>query len=336
MRKLLFLATFFLVVHAPLAVATDTTGAGSSFVNPAMAKWADSYYKSTGNKINYQSIGSGAGIAQVKGGTVDFGASDKPLMSDELAKNAMGQFPIVIGGVVPIVNIKGIKSGELHFSGSVLASIFMGTITRWNDRAIQGENPKVKLPDAQITVVHRADGSGTTFNWTNYLSKVSPEWKKKVGDGTAVNWPIGVGGKGNEGVAAYVSRLQYSIGYVEYAYVVQNKFTYALIKNAAGNYVKPSAASFQEAAMSADWVHTKDFYLIMTDAPGANAYPVTATVFVLMPKKPVRVEESKAALHFFDWALSKGQNEARALDYVPLPDALVEQVKRYWKQEFGY
>jgi phosphate transport system substrate-binding protein len=316
------------------AIATDVTGAGSTFVYPILAKWSADYSVKTGDRLNYQSIGSGGGIAQIKAGTVDFGATDKPLSPEELTQAGLGQFPVVIGGVIPVVNIAGIKPGQVKFSGAVLADIYLGKITKWNDAAVRALNAGVTLPDADITVVHRSDGSGTTFNWVNYLSKVSPTWKSQVGEGTSVSWPVGVGGKGNEGVAAYVNRIQNSIGYVEYAYVLQNKMTYGLVQNRAGKFITPDAKSFQAAAATADWATAKDFFLVMTDAPGADAYPVTATTFVLMYKKPKEASRSKAVLKFFTWALESGQPQASALDYVPLPPALAKQIEAYWKTTF--
>jgi len=336
MRRFLVAAALVAALpgFAGSAQAAEATGAGSTFVFPILAKWADDYLAVKSDKINYQSIGSGGGIAQIKSGTVDFGASDMPMKPEELAKLGLGQFPLVIGGVVPVVNIDGIKPGELRFTGAVLADIFLGKIKVWNDPALQQLNPDVKLPTAAITVVHRSDGSGTTFNWANYLSKVSPEWKDKVGEGTAVEWPVGVGGKGNEGVAAFVTQSKNSIGYVEYAYVLQNHMTYGLVQNRTGTFIKPDAESFQAAAESADWATAKDFYLIMTDAPGAKAYPVTATVFMLMYKQPKNPPRTKVAIDFFLWALENGQKQAAALDYVPLPPGLVKQIEAYWKTQF--
>jgi phosphate transport system substrate-binding protein len=243
--------------------------------------------------------------------------------------------PLVIGGVVPVVNVEGIKPGELHFSGPVLADIFLGKIKTWNDAALQKLNPDLKLPASAITVVHRSDGSGTTFNWVNYLSKVSPEWKAKVGEGTAVEWPIGVGGKGNEGVAAFVAQSRFSIGYVEYAYAVQNKMAYGQVQNRAGQIIRPDAESFQAAAASGDWANTKDFYLVMTDAPGEKAYPITATAFMLMYKQPKNAERAGVAFDFFKWALENGQKQADSLDYVPLPPVLIQQIESYWKAQFA-
>jgi len=308
------------------------TGAGSTFVYPVLSAWAADYSKQAGIDVNYQSIGSGGGIAQVKAGTVDFGASDKPLAPDELAKADLAQFPIVIGGVVPVVNISGLQPGKLRLTGPVLADIYAGKIKSWNDPAIAKVNAGVTLPSASITVVHRSDGSGTTFNFTHYLGQVSPGWKSGPGEGTTVSWPAGVGGKGNEGVAGYVKQIPNSIGYVEYAYVLQNHMTYAVLQNSAGSFVAPNAASFSAAAASADWKNAKDFDLVMTNAPGAGAYPITATTFILMPRQPKNEASSQAALNFFRFALGKGQDRAQKLDYVPLPADLVQQVETYVSQ----
>ncbi len=320
-------------IPAYSAAAQEITGAGSTFVYPVLAKWSDTYSKKTGVHINYQSIGSGGGIAQIKAATVTFGATDKPLDPPTLAAGGLAQFPSVVGGIVPVVNLKGVAPGRLKFTGAMVADMFLGKIKKWNDPVITAANPGVALPNLDITIVHRSDGSGTTFNWVNYLSKVSPDWKAKVGEGTSVSWPTGVGGKGNEGVAAYVDRIKGALGYVEYAYVLQNKMTYGLIQNKAGAYVAPNTASFQAAAASADWVHAKDFFLVMTDAPGAQAYPVTATTFILMYKKPKDAAQSKAALDFFKWSFEHGQPEAEALNYVPLPTALVKQIEGYWTSQ---
>lgn len=312
----------------------EVTGAGSTFVYPILEKWSTTFAADTGNTIKYQSIGSGGGIAQIKGATVDFGASDMPLKSDELAKLDLGQFPLVIGGVVPIVNIDGVQSGRIRFTGALLADIFLGKVKKWNDPAIKAVNPELTLPNAGINVVHRLDGSGTTFNWTNYLSKQSAEWRDSVGEGTSVEWPVGVGGRGNEGVAVYVTQSKNSIGYVEYAYAVHYKMPFGLVQNQAGRFVMPNAESFRAAAESADWAGTKDFYLVMTDAAGENAYPVTAASFVLMYKKPKDINRTKLALDFFRWALEQGQNQAHELDYVPLPPPVVKQIEAYWKTNF--
>jgi phosphate transport system substrate-binding protein len=317
-------------------VAAQITGAGATFIYPLLSQWSDAYNKATGHKINYQSIGSGGGIAQIKAGTVDFGSSDKPLPSDELAASGLGQFPSAIGGVVAVVNLDGIASGKLRLTGPVLADIYLGNITKWNDAAIAALNPGVTLPDTKINVVHRSDGSGTTFNFVNYLSKVSPTFKSKVGEGTSVQWPGGIGGKGNEGVAAYVKQIKGSIGYVELAYASQNGMTFASMQNSAGNWVQPTADSFQAAASSADWASAHDFNLVITNAPGATAWPITATNFILMYKQPKDAKRSADTLAFFKWALENGQAQAKSLDYVPLPPALVQQVETYWSSEFKH
>jgi phosphate transport system substrate-binding protein len=305
------------------------TGAGSTFVYPVLSAWAADYQKQSGTSVNYQSIGSGGGISQVEAGTVDFGATDQPLKSDELAKNGLAQFPVVVGGIVPVVNIPGLASGKLKLTGPVLADIYQGKIKNWNDAVIAKLNPGLNLPNAAIATVHRSDGSGTTFNFTHYLSQVSPAWKSGPGEGKTVAWTGGVGGKGNEGVAAYVKQLPNSIGYVEYAYVMQNGMTYALLQNAAGNFVAPSAASFAAAAATADWAHAPDFNLVMTNAAGANAYPIAASTFILLHKQPKDKAKSNAAIAFFKYALEHGQGQAKKLDYVPLPDALVKQIETY-------
>jgi phosphate transport system substrate-binding protein len=305
------------------------TGAGSTFVYPVLSAWSADYSRSNGTKVNYQSIGSGGGITQIKSGTVDFGASDKPLTPDELSAAGLAQFPVIIGGVVPVIHVAGIDKAQLKLTGSLLADIFAGKVKSWNDPAIVKLNPGLKLPDVKITAVHRSDGSGTSFNFTHYLSQVSPSWKASVGEGTSVKWAGGVGGKGNEGVAAYVNQIPGSIGYVEYAYVLQNKMAWAFVQNAAGNYVAPSADSFQAAAASADWKNSKDFFLVMTNATGAQAYPITASTFVLMARQPRDKGRSDAALKFFKWSLESGQDQAKKLDYVPLPGDLVKQIEDY-------
>ena len=315
--------------EAPAAGGVTITGAGSTFVYPVLSAWASDYNARSGMKVNYQSIGSGGGISQVKGGTVDFGATDQPLSSDELAQSGLAQFPVVIGGIVPVVNLAGIEPGKLRLTGPLLADIFAGKVKSWNDPAIVSINPGVKLPNAAIAVVHRSDGSGTTFNFTHYLSQVSPGWKSTAGEGKTVDWPTGVGGKGNEGVAGYVKQIPNSVGYVEYAYVLQNGMSYAALQNSAGNFVVPSAETFSNAAETADWAKATDFNLVMTNAPGANAYPITATTFILMPRQPKDKAKSDAALSFFKYALESGQSQAKSLDYVPLPDALVKQIESY-------
>lgn len=309
--------------------SSGVTGAGSTFVYPVLSAWAADYKKQGGPDINYQSIGSGGGIAQVKAGTVDFGATDQPLASDDLAKSKLAQFPIVIGGIVPVVNIADMPPGKLRLTGPVLADIFAARVKNWNDPEITKLNPGLNLPAAAIAVVHRSDASGTTFNFTHYLSQVSPAWKSGPGEGKSVKWPTGIGGKGNEGVAAYVKQIPNAIGYVEYAFVVQNDMPYAALQNAAGNWVSPSVESFSNAAESADWKDAKDFNLVMTNAPGANSYPLTATTFILMPKEPADKARSDAALAFFRYALTKAQKAAQNLDYVPLPASLAKQIDAY-------
>ena len=311
-----------------LASAQDVTGAGATFPAPMYAKWADAYNKATGVRINYQSVGSGAGIKQIKSKTVDFGASDMPLTDEDLARDGLVQFPTVIGGVVPVVNIAGITPGQIKLTGAALGDIFLGKITKWNDAALTALNPGVPLPAADIAVVRRADGSGTSFIFTNYLSKVNAEWKTKVGEGTAVNWPIGAGGKGNEGVAAFVQRLPNSIGYLEYAYVKQNKMTYTLLKNKDGQFVKPSDDAFKAAAAGADW--TKSFYQVTTDQPGKEAWPISNPTYILMHKAQDKPANASNALKFFEWAYNNGDKTADDLDYVPLPAAVKELVRKHW------
>jgi len=315
------------------AWATDVTGAGSTFVYPLISQWSADYNSATGTKVNYSSIGSGGGIAQIKAATIDFGASDKPMAPDELAQFGLAQFPIVIGGVVPVVNIDGVAPGKLRLDGATLAKIFLGTITQWNDPAIVALNPGVPLGTGAISVVHRSDGSGTTFNFVNYLSKVSSDWKSKVGEGTSVQWPVGVGGKGNEGVAAYVKQIKNSIGYVELEYALKTGMSYTALKNHAGNFVEPGLDTFEAAAASADWAGAKDFQLVITDAPGANAWPVAASVFVIVYKQPKDAARSKSAFDFFRWALEKGKPRAKELNYVALPASLVTMIEKYWATE---
>ncbi|MEJ7929588.1 phosphate ABC transporter substrate-binding protein PstS [Ramlibacter sp. AN1015] len=316
---------------ASFASAQEVTGAGASFPAPLYSKWAAEYNKATGVKVNYQSVGSGAGIRQIDAKTVAFGASDMPLKDEELEKKGQVQFPTVIGGVVPVINVKGIQPGQLKLNGQVLGDIFLGKIKKWDDPAIKALNPGLPLPDATIAPVRRADGSGTTFIFTNYLSKVNPEWKEKVGEGTAVNWPAGAGGKGNEGVAAFVGRLPNSIGYVEYAYVKQNKMNYAQVQNANGQFVNPEDASFKAAAAGADW--SKSFYQILTNQPGAQSWPITGATFILMHKQQDKPEQAAEALKFFDWAYKNGDKTAEDLDYVPMPDAVKQQVRKLWSNQ---
>ncbi len=324
------LATLVLAVAGQSAIAEEVTGAGASFPAPIYAKWADSYNKATGVRVNYQSVGSGAGIRQIKGKTVDFGASDAPLKDDELQADGLIQFPMVIGGVVPVVNIKGVEPGKLKLSGAVLGDIYLGKIKKWNDPAIAGLNPGIALPDAQIAPVRRADGSGTSFLFTNYLSKTNAEWKEKVGEGTAVNWPTGAGGKGNEGVSAFVQRLPNSIGYVEYAYAKQNKMTYVQLRNQSGAFVSPDDATFKAAAAGADW--SKSFYQVLTDQPGKDAWPITGATFILMHAKQDKPGQATAALKFFDWAYGNGDKSAEELDYVPMPDPVKKAARAAWKR----
>ncbi len=310
------------------AGAQDVTGAGASFPAPLYSKWASDYNKATGVKINYQSVGSGAGIRQIDAKTVDFGASDAPLKDEELAKKNQMQFPTVIGGVVPVVNIKGITPGQLKLNGQLLGDIYLGKVAKWNDAAIRALNPALALPDAAIAVVRRADGAGTSFIFTNYLSKVNTEWKTKVGEGTAVNWPTGAGGKGNEGVAAFVGRLPNSIGYVEYAYVKQNKMVYAMLQNAAGNFVGPDDSAFKAAAAGAEW--SKSFYQILTNQPGKDAWPITGATFILMHKVQDKPAQAAASLKFFEWAYKHGDKTADDLDYVPMPAVVKAQIEKAW------
>ncbi len=327
----LALAVSSAVLFAAGAQAADITGAGASFPAPIYAKWADAYQKATGNRVNYQSIGSSGGIRQITAKTVDFGASDMPLKPEALQKDGLQQFPTVVGGVVPVVNLQGIKPGDLKFSGKLLADIYQGKITKWNDKAIAELNPGVALPDQDIGVVRRADGSGTTFVFTNYLSKVSPEWKEKIGEGTAVQWPVGLGGKGNEGVSAFVQRLPGSIGYVEYAYAKQNKLAHAIMQNKDGEFVEPSEASFAAAAEGADWSKSA-FYEILTEQPGKKAWPITSATFILMHSKQDKPAQALEALKFFDWAYANGGKMASELDYVPLPQATIDLIRKSWGQ----
>ena len=316
---------------AAVASAADITGAGATFPYPIYAKWAAAYHQATGIGLNYQAIGSGGGIKQINAKTVDFGASDMPLKPEVLAKSGLMQFPTVIGGAIPTVNIKGIKPGELKLTGALLGDIYLGKVTKWNDPAIVALNPGVKLPGMAISVVHRSDGSGTSFIWSNYLSKVSPEWKDKVGVGTSLDWPTGVGGKGNQGVANYVQRINGSIGYVEYAYVLQNHMAYVKMKNREGNFVAPSAESFMAAAAGADWSAAPGMYLILTDAPGAQAWPIAGATFILMHTVQDKPANAKQVLEFFKWAYADGDKMAEALDYVPMPDNVVSLIESSWK-----
>ena len=318
------------VLSANPLFAQEITGAGATFPAPIYSKWAADYNKATGVKVNYQSVGSGAGIKQIDSKTVDFGASDMPLTDDELSKKGQIQFPTVIGGVVPVINIKGINPGQLKLTGQVLGDIFLGKITKWDDSAIKALNPTLPLPDAAIAPVRRADGSGTSFLFTNYLSKVNAEWKTKVGEGTAVNWPTGAGGKGNEGVAAFVGRLPNSIGYVEYAYVKQNKMTYALMQNSTGAFVSPDDTAFKAAAAGADW--SKTFYQVLTNQAGKDSWPISGATFILMHKLQDKPANGSETLKFFSWAYKNGDKVADDLDYVPMPKAVVAAIEKSWSE----
>jgi len=315
------------------AFAANITGAGATFPYPVYAKWAEAYKAKTGIGMNYQSIGSGGGIKQIKAKTVDFGASDKPLKPEELAKDGLMQFPTVMGGVVPVINLPGISGGQVKLNGGVLADMFLGKIKKWNDPAIAALNQGVTLPSTSITVVHRSDGSGTTFIFTNYLSKVSPEWKQKVGEEASVSWPAGVGGKGNEGVASYVKQIKGSIGYVEFAYALQNKMAYTLLQNKEGNFVAPNEASFKAAAAGANWEKAPGFYEILTDEPGKQSWPITGATFILLHKSQANAENAKAVLKFFEWAYTEGDKMALELDYIPMPENVVKLIQNAWKTQ---
>ena len=328
-------AVALLGVAAGTATAQERSisGAGATFPYPIYAKWADAYYKATGLKLNYQSIGSGGGIAQIKAKTVDFGASDAPLKKEELDASGLIQFPMIMGGVVPVVNLDGVKAGQVKLTGTVLADIFLGSITTWNDPAIAKLNPGLSLPSKAITVVHRADGSGTTWIFTNYLDKISPAWHSKVGTDKSVAWPVGVGGKGNEGVAAYVQRIKGAIGYVEYAYALQNKMTYAELGNREGAFVSPTIESFQAAAANADWKNAPGFYLVLTDQPGEKSWPITGASFIIVYREQANFEHTRDMLKFFDWCLRQGQPMAEELAYVPMPSNVVSLIENEWKAD---
>jgi phosphate transport system substrate-binding protein len=314
-------------------LAADLSGAGATFPYPIYAKWAEAYKTKTGVGLNYQSIGSGGGIKQIEAKTVDFGASDKPLEPKDLDANGLMQFPMIMGGVVPVVNIPGIGAGKLKLNGPVLADLYLGKIKKWSDPAIARLNPGVKLPDTAVSVVHRSDGSGTTFIFTHYLSEVSPEWKQKVGEEASVSWPTGVGGKGNEGVASYAGHIPGAIGYVEYAYALQNRLAYVLLQNRAGQFVKPSSESFQAAAAGADWAKAPGFYLLLTNQPGAQSWPITGASFILMHKSQPKPETAREVLKFFDWAYHNGKQMAAQLDYVPMPDGVINLAQKAWASE---
>lgn len=321
------------VLLAGGAAAQDITGAGATFPFPIYSKWAEDYKKTSGASMNYQSIGSGGGIRQIVAKTVDFGASDAPMSKEDLDKNGLAQFPAIIGGVVPIVNIEGIAPGAMRLTGTVLADIFLGKVKTWNDKAIADLNPSLKLPADPITVVRRSDGSGTTFLFTDYLSKVSADWKKDVGAATAVKWPEGVGGKGNEGVAAYVQRIKGSIGYVEYAYAKKNKMSHVGLRNKAGNYVQPDDITFQAASAGADWSKTPGFGVVLTEQDGKDSWPITGASFILLHKAQANADKGAAVVKFFDWSFKNGNKAALELEYVPLPDAVTKLVRDMWKAE---
>ena len=331
--------THFFAAVAAVALAFTTnveaesiTGAGGTAIYPVLSKWADQYAKETGVTINYQAIGSGGGIKQIEAKTVLFANTDMPLSRDELAKNNLVQFPQLVISITPVVHLSGIKPGDIVLDGPTLAGIYLGNIKQWDDAAIKKLNPNVSLPHKAITIVYRSDGSGTTFNFTNYLSKVSPEWKSKVGEGTSVNWPTGVGGKGNPGVASYVQQVDGAIGYVEYAYVIENKLTYTDMVNNSGKRLSPTMEAFQAAAANADFSKVQDFYLILTDQPGDRSWPITAATFMLL-RKDSPADQNRLALKFFDWALKNSQEQAKALAYVPLPDEVVKQIEQHWAKE---
>jgi len=332
----LFMGAAILGLTAGVVNAQTTlNGAGATFPYPIYAKWAEAYKAKAGIGLNYQSIGSGGGIKQIKARTVDFGASDMPLEVKDLDEAGLMQFPMVMGGVVPVVNLKGVHAGAIKLTGPVLADIYLGKITSWDDAAIKKLNPQVKLPKQKITVVARADGSGTTFIFTHYLCQVSPEFKDNVGNSTSVSWPTGVSGKGNEGVASYVQRLNGAIGYVEYAYALQNKMAYALLQNKDGHFVKPDSATFQAAAAGADWKGTPGFRVLLTNQPGATSWPITGATFILVYKKQDKPETAKAVLKFFDWAYHHGDKLAEQLDYVPMPASVVNLVEATWKKDIA-
>ena len=318
------------VAASTSAFAADITGAGATFPFPIYSKWADAYKKETGNGLNYQSIGSGGGIKQIQAKTVTFGATDMPLKVDQLEKDGLVQWPMVMGAIVPVVNLEGVKPGEMVFDGETLANIYLGKITKWDDAAIKKLNPSVKLPSEAITVVRRSDGSGTTFNFTDYLSKVSADWKSKIGSGTAVEWPVGVGAKGNEGVSGNIGQTKNSIGYVEYAYAKQNKLTYTAMVNHAAKTVQPTVEAFQAAASNADWAKAPGYYVILTDQPGDKSWPITASTFILMHKEPADKAASAEAVKFFKWAFAKGDKMAEELDYIPMPDPVVKLIEKTW------
>jgi phosphate transport system substrate-binding protein len=323
------------LLHYGSALADDITGAGSTFVSPILSRWSATYSASHGAALVYQPIGSGGGIAGLKSETVDFAASDAPLKPAELQKLGLLQFPLVIGGIVPVINVDGVKPGELKFTGSLLADIFMGKVTKWNDTKVVDLNPGIRLPASAIIVAHRVEGSGTTFNWVNYLSKASAEWRSNISEGLSVAWPVGVGGKGNEGVAAFVRQTKNSIGYVDYAHALRSKLAYGLVQNRAGKFVLPSVKTFESAAASADWANAQDFCVVITDPPGDDSYPIAATSFALLYKTPKVVARTKAVLDFFRWAFRDGQKLAGGLGFAALPPNVTSQIDAYWKVQFA-
>jgi phosphate transport system substrate-binding protein len=334
-RHLVAVSAIALGLASQSAISAEITGAGATFPYPIYAKWAEAYKQKTGIGLNYQSIGSGGGIKQIRAKTVDFGASDMPLQAADLDKDGLMQFPTVMGGVVLVVNLEGARPGQMKLTGKLVADIYLGKILKWNDPQIAAANPGMSLPDQAITVVHRSDGSGTTFIFTNYLSKVSPEWKEKVGNNVSVSWPAptDAGGKGNEGVASFVQRIKGAIGYVEYAYAKQNNMTYTQLQNHEGNFVSPEDKTFQSAAAGADWKHAAGFYEILTDEPGANSWPITGATFILMHKSQANPEQAKEVLKFFDWAYQNGDSMALELVYIPMPDTVVNLIQSAWKNQ---
>jgi len=325
------LGAAFAVAATTSALAADITGAGATFPYPIYSKWADAYKKTTGTGMNYQSIGSGGGIKQITAKTVDFGASDMPMKAEDLQKNGLIQFPAVMGGVVPVLKVEGVKPGQLKFTGELLGEIYLGKVVKWNDPAIAKLNPGVKLPGDDITVVYRSDGSGTTFLWTNYLSKVSANFKSGIGEGTSVKWPAGVGGKGNEGVASYVQKINGAIGYVEYAYAKQNKLAHGQVQNKAGKFVEPDDETFRAAAANADWKSVPGMGVVLTDQTGDKAWPITGASFILLHAKQAKPEAGREVMKFFDWSFKNGQKMAAELDYVPMPDTVVKEIQASWK-----
>jgi phosphate transport system substrate-binding protein len=330
----LLLAVVLIFGVASVEAAETINGAGATFPYPVYSAWAYDYNKATGIRFNYQSIGSGGGVKQITARTVDFGASDAPMESEKLLKEGLLQFPAVIGGVVPVINVKGVKAGQLSLDADTLCKVFLGQIKSWSDPAVKKLNPDLKLPDREITVVHRSDGSGTTAIFTNYLAETCPAWKNKVGEGKAIDWPVGIGGKGNEGVANYVQRANNSIGYVEFAYAKQNKIPHAKLQNKAGTFVEPSFETFSDAAATADFDPKKDFYLWLNNAPGKNSWPIAGATFILLAKE--KKDSNMKTVKFFDWAFKDGDKRAKDLTYIPLPDSLKDKVRSYWKQHGIY